>query len=102
MLFIIAAFLFETRVVHWTPQFVFALGWLVVLLSFSAVWLLYFLIRRSAATRVVSLMYLTPPVTALMAWLFFGERLALLGLLGMAICVTGVFLVNWRTGGAAA
>jgi drug/metabolite transporter (DMT)-like permease len=102
VLFIIAAFLFETRVVHWTPQFVFALGWLVVLLSFSAVWLLYFLIRRSAATRVVSLMYLTPPVTALMAWLFFGERLALLGLLGMAICVTGVFLVNWRTGGATA
>jgi drug/metabolite transporter (DMT)-like permease len=102
VLFIIAAFLFETRVVHWTPQFVFALGWLVVLLSFNAVWLLYFLIRRSAATRVVSLMYLTPPVTALMAWLFFGERLALLGLLGMAICVTGVFLVNWRTGGATA
>jgi drug/metabolite transporter (DMT)-like permease len=102
VLFIAAAFLFETRVVHWTPQFAFALAWLVVLLSFGAVWLLYFLIRRSAATRVVSLMYLTPPVTALMAWLFFGERLALLGLLGMAICVTGVFLVNWRTGGATA
>ncbi len=101
VLFIAAAFLFETRVVHWTPQFVFALAWLVLLLSFGAVWLLYFLIRRSAATRVVSLMYLTPPVTALMAWLLFGERLALLGLLGMAICVTGVFLVNWRTGGAA-
>jgi drug/metabolite transporter (DMT)-like permease len=45
-------------------------------------------------------MYLTPPVTALMAWLFFDERLALLGLLGMAICVGGVFLVVWRTGGA--
>jgi drug/metabolite transporter (DMT)-like permease len=93
---------FETRVVHWTPQFVFALGWLVLLLSFGAVWLLYFLIRRSAATRVVSYMYLTPPVTALMAWLLFDERLVPLALLGMAICVTGVFLVNWRTGGAAA
>ena len=102
VLFIIAAFLFETRVVHWTPQFVFALAWLVLLLSFGAVWLLYFLIRRSAATRVVSFMYLTPPVTALMAWLLFGERLALLGLLGMAVCVAGVFLVNWRAGGAAA
>ena len=99
VLFIAAAFAFETRAVHWTPQFVFALAWLVLLLSFGAVWLLYYLIRRSAATRVVSLMYLTPPVTALMAWLLFNERLALLGLLGMAICVTGVFLVNWRTGG---
>jgi drug/metabolite transporter (DMT)-like permease len=100
-LFIIAAFIFETRVVHWTPQFMFALAWLVLLLSFGAVWLLYFMIRHSAATRVVSFLYLTPPVTALMAWLWFGERLALLGLLGMAICVAGVFLVNWRTSGAA-
>src|SRR5580698_7679409 len=100
VLFIIAAFLFETRVVHWTPQFVFALAWLVLLLSFGAVWLLYFLIRRSAATRVVSFMYLTPPVTALMAWLLFDERLAPLALVGMAICVVGVFLVNWRTGNA--
>jgi len=42
-----------------------------------------------------------PPVTALMAWLLFDERLAPLALLGMAICVVGVFLVNWRIGGAA-
>lgn len=98
-MFTLAAFAFETRVVHWTPQFLFALGWLVFVLSFGAIWLLYFLIRRAAATRVVSLFYLTPPVTALMAWLLFDERLASLALLGMAICVVGVFLVNWRLGG---
>ena len=46
--------------VHSTPQFLFALGWLVLVLSFGAIWLLYFLIRRAAATRVVSLFYLTP------------------------------------------
>ena len=102
VMFMLAAFVFETRVVHWTPQFLFALGWLVLVLSFGAIWLLYFLIRRAAATRVVSLFYLTPPVTALMAWLLFDERLAPLALLGMAICVVGVFLVNWRLGGAKA
>ena len=80
----------------------FALGWLVFVLSFGAVWLFYFLIRRAAATRVVSLFYLTPPVTALMAWALFDERLAPLALVGMAICVAGVFLVNWRPGGAGA
>jgi drug/metabolite transporter (DMT)-like permease len=87
---------FETRTVRWTPEFLFALGWLVFVLSFGAVWLLYFLIRRAAATRVVSLFYLTPPVTALMAWSLFGERLAPLALVGMGVCVVGVFLVNWR------
>ncbi len=102
ILFAFGAAIFEDRIVHWTPQFLFALFWLVFVLSFGAIWLLYFLIRRAAATRVVSLFYLTPPLTALMAWLLFDERLPPLSLVGMAICVAGVFLVNWRPGGAAA
>ena len=92
----IGALLFETRTVAWTPQFLFALAWLVFVLSFGAIWLLYFLIRRQAAARVLSLFYLTPPVTALMAYFAFGERLEPLALVGMAVCVAGVFLVNWR------
>ena len=95
-LFAIAALLFETRVVHWTYELVFALAWLVFALSFGAIWLLYFLIRRAAATRVVSLFYLTPPITALMAWVAFDERLTFVSLVGMTICVVGVALVNWR------
>jgi len=35
-------------------------------------------------------------VTALMAWALFDEQLAPMALLGMAVCVLGVFLVNWR------
>ena len=99
LMFTLGAFCFETRTVHWTPQFLFAIAWLVLVLSFGAVWLLYYLIRRAAATRVVSLFYLTPPVTALMAWSLFGERLAPLALVGMAVCVAGVFLANWRIDG---
>ena len=82
------AFAIETRVVHWTPDFVFALSYLVVVLSLGAVWLYYFMIRRAAATRVVSLFYLTPPVTALMAFALFGETLAPLALVG---CVNRTF-----------
>ena len=98
-LFALGAMAFETRIVHWTPEFLFALGWLVVVLSLGAIWLLYFLISRSAATRVVSLFYLTPPVTALIAWALFNERLAVGALIGMVFCVIGVFLVNWKTSG---
>ena len=97
LLFVFGAAVSETRIVNWTPQFLFALGWLVLVLSLGAVWLLYFLIRRAAATRVASMFYLTPPVTALMAWALFDERLAPMALLGMAVCVLGVFLVNWKT-----
>jgi drug/metabolite transporter (DMT)-like permease len=100
VLFGAGAFAFETRAVHWTPDFVFALSYLVVVLSLGAVWLYYFMIRHAAATRVVSLFYLTPPVTALMAWALFHETLARLALVGMAVCVIGVFLVNWRPAAA--
>jgi drug/metabolite transporter (DMT)-like permease len=77
----------------------FALSWLILVLSIGAICLLYFLISRSAATRVVSLFYLTPPVTAMIAWVLFNERLALGALIGMVFCVIGVFLVNWQTTG---
>jgi drug/metabolite transporter (DMT)-like permease len=100
ILFSLGAFAFETRVVHWTPEFLLALGYLIFVLSFGAIWLLYYLIRRAAATRVASLFYLTPPTTALMAWALFGERLAPLALVGMAVCVAGVALVNWRPASA--
>jgi drug/metabolite transporter (DMT)-like permease len=96
VLFGLAALLTESRAIQWTGEFLFALAWLVFVLSFGAVWLLYFLIRRTAATRLVSLFYLTPPLTALMAWAIFDERLPPPALFGAAVCVAGVFLVNWR------
>jgi drug/metabolite transporter (DMT)-like permease len=93
-LFAVLALGFETRQVVWTAEFLIAVGWLVFGLSLGAIWLLYFLIQRQAAARVVSLFYLTPPFTALMGWLMFGEQLSPLGIGGMAICVVGVALVR--------
>ncbi len=97
-LFGVAALALETREVTWSGEFVFALGWLVLVLSFGAVWVLYFLIRRSAAARVASLFYLTPPLTALMGWTLFGETLDIVAIIGMGVSVAGVFLVNAQFG----
>ena len=85
--------MFETRPVVWSGQFVFALGWLVLVLSLGAVSLLLVLLGRGAATRVSSLMYLVPPVTALVAWLVFDERLTLAAVAGMVLAAAGVALV---------
>jgi drug/metabolite transporter (DMT)-like permease len=79
--------------IQWTPQFVGALLWSILALSIGAIFLLFRLISRNDATRVTSLLYLTPPTTALMAWALFGERLSSLGLAGMAVAVTGVAFV---------
>ncbi len=85
--------MFETRPVRWTPEFIFALGWLVVVLSLGAILLLMALLRRNAAARVASLFYLVPPATALEAFVLFDERLGPLALAGMLITAVGVALV---------
>lgn len=79
--------------VDWTPRFTGALLWSIFALSIGAIFLLFKLIRRSDATQVTSLLYLTPPTTALMAWVMFGEAFNLLGLAGMALAVAGVAFV---------
>jgi len=94
VLFGIGAFAFETRVIHWTGELIFAMAWLVFVLSIAAVALMYWLIRRSAATSVASLFYLVPAVTAILAYLLFGERLDALSVAGMVVCAAGVALAN--------
>ncbi len=82
--------------VQWTREFIIALGWSVLALSIGAIFLLFALIRKNAATRVSSLMYLTPPVTAVFAWLLFGESFGLSGVAGMLLAVAGVAFVVRR------
>jgi drug/metabolite transporter (DMT)-like permease len=94
LLFGCAAFLFETRVIHWSGELIFAITWLVLVLSIAAVGLMYWLIRRSAATGFASLFYLVPVVTALFAYILFGEKLDALSIAGMVVCAAGVVLVN--------
>jgi drug/metabolite transporter (DMT)-like permease len=90
------AWLFESNVVRWTGEFVLALTWLAVVLSVGSIGLLYWLIRRRAATAVASLFYLVPAVTAVMAYALFGEKLDTLAISGMVACAAAVFLVNRR------
>jgi drug/metabolite transporter (DMT)-like permease len=78
--------------IDWTGEFVFALGWLVLVLSVGAISLLNWLIRHGSAVNIASLFYLTPPTTALLAWLLFGETLTGFALFGMALAVWGVYL----------
>lgn len=88
--------LFEPMQIQWTPQLAGALVWSVLPLSIGAMSLWFLLLRKGEATRVSSLMYLTPPTTAVMAWLLFGEALTTWVILGTAITVTGVWLVTQR------
>lgn len=89
----VAVALFEDYRIDWNGHFLFALCWLVLVLSIGAISLLNLLIRSGSAVNVASLFYLTPPTTALIAFFVFGEKLTLTVALGMAVAVSGVYLV---------
>jgi drug/metabolite transporter (DMT)-like permease len=89
----VAVALFEDYRIEWTGEFLFALGWLVLVLSLGAISLLNLLIRSGSAVNVASLFYLTPPTTALIAWAIFGEMLTSTAAAGMVLAVSGVYLV---------
>ena len=88
------ALVFESTRIVWSGEFVFALAWLILVLSIGAISLLYVLIRRGAAARIASLFYLTPAVTAVFAWLLFGETLGPPAIASMALAACGVALVT--------
>jgi drug/metabolite transporter (DMT)-like permease len=84
----IEGFRFE---VSW--QLLAAIGFLVIFASIFAVNALHTLMRRGEATRVTSLLYLTPIIAVALEWLMFGIYPTWLTALGVAVTCAGVALV---------
>jgi drug/metabolite transporter (DMT)-like permease len=92
--FFVLAALSEPLQVEWTAPFVFALAWLTAALSIGAVFLLFILINSGQAVQVAGLFYLTPPTTALMAFILFDEALSLTVFAGFIATAIGVAMVR--------
>lgn len=79
---------------EFTLPLIGALAWAVLGLSIGAIGLLLFLIRQGAVVGVAALLYLVPPVAALMAFVLFGESLSPIQMVGMALAALGVALAS--------
>ncbi len=90
----LGAVLFERFEIDWTPEFIFALSWLILVLSIGAISLLMILIREGAVSKVATLIYLVPAVAALIAYFLFGETLTPIQLVGMAVTMAAVAIAN--------
>ena len=86
----------ESFAITWTGQVVFALAWLVLVLSVGAISLLYVMIRRGNVSKVAGLFFLVPGVTAIIAWFLFAESLLPVQVAGMAVCALAVLMVSAR------
>jgi drug/metabolite transporter (DMT)-like permease len=84
----------ETWAIDWTPGFALALSWQVLGLSLGAVMLLMYIIRNGEAGRISSMFYLVPPLVVIEAHYLFGETLGVISIIGMLICVIGVYIVS--------
>lgn len=96
LVLLVPAVLVEKLSVKWNPVFISALIWLVLGVSLGAYTLMWVLIDRIDATKVASLFYLGPPVTMLMAWTAFGDKVQNIDIAGLALVFTGVLLTYLR------
>ena len=91
---IIIIILFAEPYIDFSTTFLVAMSHQIFLVSFGAFTILMFLIKRNSASKTVSIFFLIPPTSALMAWLFLNESLSNLDLLGFLIATIGVYIAT--------
>ena len=91
---IIIIFIFSEPYINFTPTFLIAMSHQIFLVSFGAFTILMFLIKNNSASKTVSIFFLIPPTTAIMAWLFLSEKLNNLDLVGFAVATLGVYIAT--------
>ena len=91
---VIIIFIFTDLYINFTPTFLIAMSHQIFLVSFGAFTILMFLIKNNSASKTVSIFFLIPPTTAIMAWLFLNEVLTNLDLIGFAVATLGVYIAT--------
>ncbi len=91
---VIIIILFAEPYIDFSTTFLVAMSHQIFLVSFGAFTILMFLIKRNSASKTVSIFFLIPPTSALMAWLFLNESLSNLDLLGFLIATIGVYIAT--------
>jgi drug/metabolite transporter (DMT)-like permease len=89
--------LFENGRVIVTVPLVAVYLWSVFALAIGATMTLLYLIQKGQAARAASLIYLVPPVSAVMAYMGFGEPIGWALIAGFAITALGVWLVQKKS-----
>lgn len=91
---IVIIVLFADPFINFTKTFLIAMAHQVFLVSFGAFTILMFLIKRNSASKTVSIFFLIPPTSALMAWFFLGENLSNIDIIGFLIATAGVYIAT--------
>ena len=77
-----------------TAPVILSLVWVILFVSLGAISILMLLIRKGRMAATSSLFFLVPPVSAVLGYFVFDERLGFLGIAGFVLASIGVWLVN--------
>ena len=66
----------------------------ILLVSFGAFTILMILIKKNSASKTVSIFFLIPSTSALMAWFFLNEKLTNLDIVGFIVTSVGVYIAT--------
>ena len=91
---IIVIIIFTDPYISFTSTFLISMSHQIFLVSFGAFTILMFLIKNNSASKTVSIFFLIPPTTAVIAWLFLNEVLTNLDLIGFVIATLGVYIAT--------
>ena len=91
---LIASLLFEDVFIHFTTNFILAMAWQVIAVSFGAFTILMYLIKTGSASKTSTLFFLIPPVSVMMGWLFVDEILTSYDVVGLCIATFGVYIAT--------
>ena len=86
--------LFTKPYIDLTKTFLIAMSHQIFLVSFGAFTILMILIKKNSASKTVSIFFLIPAVSAIMAWLFLDEVLYEIDLIGFLITTIGVYIAT--------
>jgi len=91
---ILIIFIFAEPYIDFSRTFLIAMSHQIFLVSFGAFTILMFLIKNNSASKTVSIFFLIPTTSALMAWFFLKESLTNLDLIGFIITTIGVYIAT--------
>lgn len=85
---------FENSFISFTPTFIIAMSHQIFLVSFGAFTIFMYLLHKGSASKTVTLFFLVPPASAIMAWVFLNEYLSTLDIFGFGIATLGVYIAT--------
>ena len=83
--------------IEFNQSFLIAMGHQIFLVSFGAFTILMFLIKNNSASKTVTVFFLIPATSAIIAWIFLNEQLSLIDIFGFIVASLGVFIATRKS-----